>query len=119
MTKKQVYDDGNQLSVPVASGTLSGDPVVLGPVPGVALRDRDSAGEATVKFNGVHLVSVQGINAGGNVAVAVGDTIFFGAADTPKLSKRVAGVAWGTALQAVGSGLTAEIQVRVGPAKLA
>lgn len=120
MTKKQVYESGDQLSVPVPVGTLSGDPVVYGQVPGVALKDRDATtGEATVKFSGVHMITVQGINAGGNTAIAAGATVFFGAADNPKVSARVAGIPFGTAMQAVVSGATSEIPVRVGPARLA
>lgn len=120
MTKKQVYEDGDQLSVAVASGTLSGDPVVLGRVPGVALKDRDATtGEATVKFDGVHLISVRGWSGAANAAIAVGDTVYFNSGSTPKVDANAAGIPYGTALQAVASGATTEIQVRVGPAVLA
>lgn len=119
MTKGQLYERGDQIAIAVPSGTLSGDPVVLGRLPGVALTDRDSEGESTVKFDGVHMLSVRGWDGTANAAIAAGATVFFTSGDTPKLNVRVAGIPYGTAMQAVTSGATATIPVRVGPANLA
>jgi predicted RecA/RadA family phage recombinase len=49
------FDQGDQLLLTVPSGVDSGEPVVYGNQPGVALTDRGEqvAGKATVKFNGV------------------------------------------------------------------
>ncbi|MGB8248290.1 MAG: DUF2190 family protein [Chlorobium sp.] len=55
-----IFTDGDQLTVPVISGTVSGDPVVFGNQPGVALTDRASDGTATVKFSGVVLLELSG-----------------------------------------------------------
>lgn len=114
MAKNRDREYARQLSLPVASGTLSGDPVVVGQIPGVAVVDRDSAGNATVQMDGSYVISVKGIDAGGNSAVAVGDILYHTQADTPKVSKKATGVRFGYALEAVTSGATASIKVKVG-----
>lgn len=50
-----VYDTGDQLRLYLGAGVDSGDAVVFGNQPGVALTDSDTAGFVTVKFNGVAL----------------------------------------------------------------
>lgn len=115
MSKKVVYQDGDQIAVPVPVGTLSGDPVVFGVLPGVAMYDRDSDGEATCMFKGVHTLTVRGWDGTANAAIAAGAKLFFTSGDTPKINVRVAGVGFGVAMAAVGSGLTADIPVRVTP----
>jgi hypothetical protein len=52
-------------------------------------------------------------NNGGDSAVAVGDQIFYTAVSTPKLDKAATGKPFGVALEAIGSGETATIQVRL------
>lgn len=70
MATNEVHDKGNQLSLPVPAGVLSGHPVVVGQIPGVALIDRRADGLTTVKRDGVHNFQVTG-------AVAnVGDIIY-------------------------------------------
>lgn len=67
MAKNRVFEDGKQLTLPVIAGTVSGGPVVVGMIPGVALTTRDSSGNATVQTDGVFNVSVvaaAGITAG-------------------------------------------------------
>ncbi len=93
----------------------SGDPVRVGEVPGVAITKEaeggNAAGECTIALEGVFNLSVQGVDGGGNSAVALGDKIYYNDADTPVLNKKVAGKLFGKALGTVGSGLTATIPV--------
>ncbi len=93
----------------------SGDPVIVGTIPGVAVTAEaeggNAAGETTIATDGVFNLSVKGVDAGGNSAVAAGDKIYYVTADTPKLSKKNTGVLFGKALGAVGSSLTATIPV--------
>ena len=55
-----IFDQGDQLTVAVISGTVSGDAVAFGNQPGVALTDRATDGTATVKFNGVAELELTG-----------------------------------------------------------
>lgn len=111
MATNEINHDGRELYLAVASGVKSGDPVISGGVLGVALVDRDSAGSATIEREGVFNLSVKGVNDAGNVAVAVGDPIYYVDADTPKLSKKASGKFFGFALATITSGSTATIQV--------
>lgn len=96
----------------------SGDPVVCGQIPGVALTDESAGGNptgsTTVALNGVFDLSVKGVDGSGNSAVAVGDIIYYVAADTPKLSKKATGVRFGYARETVGSSSTGTINVQIG-----
>lgn len=123
MATNIVYDKGEQLSLNVSgvtgSGTagamMSGDPGVIGQLPFVALTNEDADGNATCKFNGVADVSVMGeTNADAGSAVAVGDILYFDAADTPRVNKDTTGVRFGYALEAVASGATSTIRVKIG-----
>jgi predicted RecA/RadA family phage recombinase len=116
MAQNGVFDFNNSMSVVCNDPTTpaSGDPVLVGDMVGVAETDERTDGTTTVRFNCTRKVSVKGVNAGGNSAVAVGDTIYYVSADTPKLSKKVAGVRAGIALETVSSGGTATIRVRFG-----
>lgn len=89
-----IFDDGDQLSVEVISGTVSGDAVAFGNQPGVALTDRGDGGNpathATVKFSGVVLLERSGATAGDAIYINPltgglelsddGDHIFYGVA---------------------------------------
>lgn len=92
----------------------SGDPVIDGQIPGVALVAEDAAGLTTVALDGDFTLSVKGVDGGGNSAVADGDLIYYVSGDTPKLSKKNSGVRFGYARGTVGSGSTATIRVQVG-----
>lgn len=99
----------------------SGDPVRWGDLTGIALTAEGGGGniatETTVEFGAfVADLSVKGIDDSGNSAVAVGDTIYYVDADTPKLSKKASGFFYGIALETVGSGSTATINVMHLPA---
>lgn len=61
MAKNRVLESGRRLTLPVLAGTVSGAPVIVGMLPGVALTDRDSSGNAAVEAGeGVFSVSVTG-----------------------------------------------------------
>lgn len=116
MAKNLIFRDGDQLSVVCTqpASPVSGDPVLFGDQPGVALTDKRADNTTSVKFSGVIEVSVKGIDGSGNSAVAVGDKLYYSSADTPKVNKKAATVAFGTAMATVGSGSTATIRVRIG-----
>ncbi|GAA0403023.1 hypothetical protein GCM10009530_63750 [Microbispora corallina] len=116
MAKNIVLEDGNQIALAATDPATpaSGDPVLVGQLPGVAIITEGSDGLATIKTNGVATLSVKGVDGGGNSAVAVGDIIYYVTADTPKLSKKNTGVRFGYALDAVTSGSTATIRVKIG-----
>src|SRR6266487_1814468 len=116
MARNRVRARGRQLLLTVASGKVSGDPVVDGQIPGVALTDRDTTtGKATVQMDGVFNLSVKGVITGpANQAVAEGDILYYTAGHTPNLDKDTGGVRFGYALAAVTSGATATIPVKIG-----
>jgi predicted RecA/RadA family phage recombinase len=113
MATNEIFNTGNQIDVTLASVT-SGDPVVAGQIPGLALNSTDANGKVTMKTDGVATFSVKGIDGGGSSAVAVGDILYYVNADTPKISKKNTGVRFGYALEAVSSGSTATIRVKIG-----
>lgn len=59
MAKNKKFED-EPLYLPVIAGTVSGSPVIVGMIPGVAVTDRDAAGFATVDSEGTYDVSVTG-----------------------------------------------------------
>lgn len=95
----------------------SGAPCRVGTIPGVALTAEgeggNASGESSIAIQGVFDLSVKGIDAGGNSAVAVGDKIYYTDADTPPLSKKATGYLFGKALGTVDSAGTATIPVRL------
>jgi len=113
MTTNMIYKKGDVLEIAVPSGITSGDPVVVGNLTGVALTDRDSDGNASVKFNGVFDLSVEAIDGSGNSAVAVGDVIYWTTGDDPVLNKKTSGTIYGVALEAITAGSTDTINVKL------
>lgn len=72
MAKNEKYADGNELQLAVIAGTVSGGPVIVGMLVGVAVTDRDANGNASVKLGqGVftHTVTATG-------TITVGQPIF-------------------------------------------
>lgn len=76
MAKNEVFRHADHLTLPVVSGTKSGDPVLVGSLPGVAITDRDTDGTATVWRKGAFTFSVTGAIA------AVGQPVYIAAAAT-------------------------------------
>lgn len=115
MAKNMVHDPGNQIVV-VQASRVSGDPMVVGQIPGVALTSSEAGTNfVTMKTDGVFRLSVKGENNAGNSAVVAGDILYYEAGQTPPVNKdNVAGVRFGYALDAVNSGATATIRVKVG-----
>ncbi|KAB2347343.1 DUF2190 family protein [Actinomadura rudentiformis] len=123
MATNRVFEHGNQFEANVSGVTgtgasglvLSDDPVVIGQLPGVALTTEDDDGMATIQTDGVFDLPVKGETTV-NAAVAVGDIVYYDAAATPhKLNKdNTNGTRFGYALEAVSSGATTTIRVKVG-----
>lgn len=120
MARNIIFDEGDQLSLPATDPATpaTGDPVLVGQIPGVALTSEDAAGNTTVKMNGVADLAVKGQEWNGtalaNVAVAAGDVLYYTAGRTPVLDRDNRGVRFGYALEAVASGATDTIRVKVG-----
>lgn len=99
--------------LPAASTYESGDPIRSNGLNGVCLEDSGNVttGYATVNTEGVWDLSAQAVDDEGSTTIAAGDTIYFDSANTPVLSKRSSGSAYGIAQEAIGYGLTATINV--------
>ena len=110
MAKNEVYYPGNTIPLPVPAGTKSGDPVVVGTIAGIAMEDRDAAGNAPVRVNGVYKLAVTGYDGTANKAIAVGDTVYYTAPSggTPAIINANAstGAEFGVALKAIAKGDT-------------
>lgn len=65
MATNEVFKYGDWLELPVASGTDSGEPVVVGDLVGVAQTTRDADGNASVALTGAFNLSVTGVTAVG------------------------------------------------------
>lgn len=116
MAKNTVYmwSKSRPLTCTDPATPASGDPVLCGQVPGVALKNEESDGITSVALDGQFNLSVKGVDQSGNSAVAAGDAIYYVTGDTPKLSKKNTGVLFGYAAGAVTSAATATIPVEVG-----
>lgn len=118
MATNQVYDEGTQFDAVCSEPATpaSGDPVLVGQIPGVALTDEHADGTTTVKTNGVYTLHVEGQAGAAASAVAVGDILYYDAAGVAaQVNKDVTnGVRFGYALGAVASGADADIPVKIG-----
>lgn len=121
MAKNRIYASGQHISVAVSHPTTpsSGQPVRVGPAVGVAETNERTDGSTTVDFGpAVYALSVKGVGDSGNVAVAVGDPLYYVDADvgagTGFLSKKDSGRYAGVALGAVDSGATTTTNVLLG-----
>jgi predicted RecA/RadA family phage recombinase len=108
MAKNKHFEDTGTLYLPVISGTVSGDPVCVGLLPGVAVTDRDSNNSATVDCEGTYDLSVTGAIA------SVGLPVWINPASHALTVAAATGlVVFGVALATKGSG-AGVIPVRVG-----
>lgn len=101
------------------SAPTSGDPGLLGQIPGVCLNDAgdggNDAGKVDFQLAGVFDLAVEAVNNAGNVAVAIGDILYYDQAATIKINKDATnGVRFGYALEAITSGSNDTINVKVG-----
>lgn len=96
----------------------SGDPVICGQIPGVAIADEAASGglsgQTTVALDGVFALSVKAIDGSGNSTVSAGDILYYVSGDTPKLSKKATGVRFGYAREGLATGTTGTILVQIG-----
>ncbi len=110
MAKNEVYYPGNTIPLPVPEGTKSGDPVVVGTIAGVALEDRDAAGNAPVRVKGVYKLAVTGHDGSKTAAIAVGAKVYYTApsGETPAIidANATTGKEFGVALKAIAAGAT-------------
>lgn len=129
MAKNRLYSRGTQLPMNVSalngSGTSdlvkSGDPVAFGGTGaaagfgGVALTDENSSGIATCQFDGVFKLAVTGKNAAdADTAVAIGAVLYWDNTPGQLNLDSTNGIRFGYALEAVSSGATTTIAVRLG-----
>ena len=108
---------GKVLTVPTVSGAESGDAFVVGSyMPGVLISDAETASpyEAPVRVEGVFELSCKANNGSGDVAISVGDALYWTDKDTP-LDKDSSEDFFGIALEAVDSGETETINVYITP----
>lgn len=113
MATNIVHEDGEQLRVVCSAPTApkSGDAVLVGQLPGVALVDEEADGYTTVKFNGAATLPVKGETTT-NAAVNYGDILYYDSGVINKDSTN--GVRFGYALGSVSSGATTSILVKIG-----
>jgi predicted RecA/RadA family phage recombinase len=116
MAKNKVYDEGEQLSLVATDPATpaTGDPVLVGQLPGVSMTNERADGTTSVDTEGVYRLSVKGVSGAGNAAIAPGDILYYVTGDTPKLSAKATGVRYGYALDAVTGGATTTIRVKLG-----
>lgn len=115
MAKNLVHDEDRYIAEVAATDPAtaeSGDPVLVGNIPGVALVDEGDGGNATgmitIDRGGIWKMPVVGASG----AIAVGDILYL---DGGELNDDDSGgTRWGYALGTVGSGATAVIDVLVG-----
>lgn len=113
MATNIVYNDGDNLSLPVAAGTVSGDPVLVGAnlaslLVGVALTDIGAGGNptgyASVQCKGVVDVSVTG------AVTVIGSPVYITAANAVNVTNT--NVLFGYALETKAAGASV-IKVRL------
>lgn len=89
----------------------SGDPVLYGQIPGVALTDEDADGYTTIALDGVWDLQVKGETTT-DAAVNAGDILYYDSGVINKDSSN--GIRFGYALAGVSSGATSTIPVLIG-----
>ena len=92
MATNEVFREADHISLPVIAGTKSGDPVKVGSLFGVAVTDRDSAGNATVWRKGAFRLTVS------DAVTGVGTPVYF-TDGSKQLSAAGTGTPFGYALE--------------------
>jgi len=103
--------DDQFIDLLISGGVTVGNPIMVGSIGGVATVTIAAGETGTICTRGVFDLSVKGIDAVGNSAVAIGDQLFYTTGDTPKINKKASGKFFGYALETVGSSLTDTIKV--------
>jgi predicted RecA/RadA family phage recombinase len=118
MAKNRELEHGRTIKlIPTAAPNAtaqSGDPVLIGQIPAIALETADAAvgtGKCTVQTDGVFRLPVKGETTT-NAAVAPGDIVYYDAGVINRDNTN--GVRYGYALDPVISGATTTIRVKVG-----
>lgn len=103
-------DPSDKLSLPVIDGTVSGDPVVVGSIIGVAATDKGAGGNvadnASVWTEGVYNLNVS------TTVGAVGTALYFATGSKALTTTATANTLFGYALETKGTG-TAPIRVKL------
>ena len=109
MAKNRRYESVPSFNVPVIAGSVSGSAVIAGMLPGVCLTDRDTAGNAVVRFEGAFDVSVTG------AVASVGLPVYITSATGALVVAPGVGIQlFGHALQTKGAG-AGTITVKIAP----
>lgn len=114
MAKNRIREKATRLSLPVPDGTKSGDPLVIGSLPCVAVVDKSAwtVGDASVQTDGSWGFNVIGVDSGGNHAIAPGDKVYLQSNGT--INADTGGKYFGYVLAPVNSGATTKTEVKVG-----
>lgn len=123
MATNTKFEAGERLAVVCTDPTTpsSGDPVVFGQRPGVALTDEHADGRTSVQFTGVFELAVVGANGSGGTVVRDGDIVYYDGGEINKDATN--GIRYGYAYNptaatpggtVVASGGTATISVILG-----
>lgn len=119
MATNRAYAKGDQLAVTTTAApndpVESGDPVLYGERPGVAVTDEHDDGTVTVQFDGVFDLEVIGTSDDGttDAAISAGDIIYYDTDDTLNVDSSN-GTRFGYANADVAGGATSTVEVIVG-----
>lgn len=112
MAKNRHLEEARYVELTVPEGTVSGDPVVVGQIPAVAVIDRQADGKATCQRDGAYHLDVKGVEKEGKeAAIAEGDIVFL---KEGVLSVDNTGVRFGYAGAPVVKNKTENIPVYIG-----
>lgn len=108
MAKNIRVEHATSYTLPVPAGTTSGDPVLVGVIPGVAITDRDADGNATVKIAGGAVVDLELASA---VVTAPGSVLFVTSAGVVSATSAANSAVYGAALSTKAAGAAATVTV--------
>lgn len=128
MAANKALERAVAVNLAVPSGVLSGDPLMVGDLAAVAETDYSStSGQASLSFEGAYFLSVTAVSTlspASGAAIKPGDAIYLKGGSTDSTTNCTTGgtlcvdasgsVFFGNALDAITSGATATIRVRLG-----